>query len=100
MRYTALVSHSLLGLSSIVLGSISTHAATVPDPVSGDLYAGFRVSGGIGGSTSYLVKVGQDTSLPTTLGSTIKLSLGNLGLDLVATYGAQWYTRQDLTWGI
>lgn len=61
---------------------------------------GFRVSGGIGGATSYVVKLGSDTAFPTTPGTSFTLNLGELGLDLTETYGPNWDTREDLFWGI
>lgn len=92
---------SLLGsLGTAAILSTSALADPVPDPVSGDLYVGFRVSGGIGGSTSYIVKLGLDTNFPTTPGFTLTLNLGNLGLDLSNTFGPDWDTREDLFWGI
>lgn len=98
-KYTHLPQSTLIAIGLAVLSPLAA-AAPVPDPVSGDLYVGFRVSGGIGGSTSYIVKLGQDTSFPTTPGTSVPLNLGNLGLDLTQTFGPDWDTREDLFWGI
>jgi Bacterial TSP3 repeat len=77
-------------------------AATVPAPVSGDLYLAFRAAGGDGGSESYIVKLGQDTPFRNAAaGSTFAVSgLGNIAADLTAVYGADWSTRADLFWGV
>ena len=97
--HTRLLQSTILAVGVAILSPLAA-AAPVPDPVAGDLYVGFRVSGGIGGSTSYIVKLGLDTSFPTTPGTSFTLSLGNLGLDLTQTFGPDWDTREDLFWGI
>ena len=86
----------LAGLA-ISLGSLS--AAAVPNPASGDLFLGFRASGGTGGSDAYIVKLGKDTDVVFTVSGDIT-SVGNVGADLVFKYGAAWKTRDDLYWGI
>ena len=77
-------------------------AAPVPVPQNGDLFVGFRASAGTGASVSYLVNLGSDANFRNQpLGTVLTLSsLGDLGADLVATYGPSWHTREDLSWGI
>lgn len=85
------------GLALSVLPSL---AAPVPAFVEGDIFVGFRASGGTGASTSYLVKLGNDA---TSFSSSGPLVLGNLGADLSSEefgFGADWSTRSDLHWGI
>lgn len=84
------------GLALSVLPSL---AAPVPAFVDGDIFVGFRAGGDPGGSTSYLVKLGNDA---TSFGSTNALTLGNLGADLSSEegFGASWSTRADLYWGV
>lgn len=93
---------TLLALAGGIVGTAVSTAATVAAPVSGDIFLAFRASGGTGGSTSYLVNLGPSTQFTAaTPDSTITLgSIGNIGADLVATYGAGWNTRADLFWGI
>lgn len=88
--------------ASALLSSGLLHAAPVPAPVSGDLYLAFRAEGGTGGSTSYIVKIGQDTVFRSAAADTSfnVPDLGNIGADLAATYGANWNSRSDLYWGI
>lgn len=76
--------------------------APVPNPAPGDVFAGFRASDGLGASTSYLVKLGTDTSFRSATPGTsfVVTGLGNITADLVANYGANWHTRSDLQWGI
>ena len=93
---------ALATLASTALALSVSFAAIVPAPVSGDLYLGFRAAGGVGGSTSYIVKIGQDTVFRNaTAGSSFTVTgLGNIGADLTATYGAGWNNRADLFWGV
>lgn len=85
-----------------LLSSLFARAATVPDPVSGDLYLAFRASGGDGASDSYIVKLGQDTPFRTaSAGSSFAVSgLGAINLDLESKYGTSWHTRSDLHWAV
>ncbi len=88
------------------LFTLPAFGALVPDPVTtgvstSDLFLGFRAGGGQGGSTSYLVKLGANSAFPTVEGASFSISgLGNIGLDLATTYGANWNTRSDLFWGV
>jgi hypothetical protein len=102
LRHQRLTGFALLALAGSTFGITSLTAATVTAPVSGDLFLAFRASGGTGGSTSYLVNLGQASQFANAApDSTITLSsIGNIGADLVATYGAGWNTRADLFWGI
>lgn len=75
---------------------------TVPNPAAGDVFVGFRASDGQGAATSYLVKLGNDTTFRNAAqGSAFDVAgLGNTGADLTTAYGANWHTRSDLYWGI
>ena len=57
-----------------------------------DLYIGFETSTGTGASTNLVVDLGPVANL-----SSLNL---NLGTDLSATYGTNWYSRTDLYFGI
>lgn len=88
-------------LATLALGFSSARAAVVVPPTNNDIFLGFRASGGDGATTSYLVNLGQYSQFrDATPGSTTTLSLGNIGLDLSAVFGAGWNTREDLSWGI
>ena len=92
---------ALLALASGVAGTLSSAGAVVADPQNGDIFLGFRADGGTGGSTSYLINLGQNTQFQNaTPGTTITLSLGDIAADLAATYGAGWADRADLHWGV
>lgn len=94
-------SKALLLAAALGIASQASHAQTVPNPASGDIFIGFRASDGEGASTSYLVKVATYSQLSAvSVGSSISLSgLGNIASDLSATYGASWSTRANLHWG-
>lgn len=93
---------TLFAVTGVVLGAAAAKAAvTVTPPASGDIFVAFRATDGQGSSTSYLVNVGQYSQFrDATPGSTITLNVGNIGNDLVATYGADWNTRGDVSWGV
>ena len=66
---------------------------------AGDVILGFRATGGTGASTDYTVNLGQASQF-TGATSASALSLGNIGADLTAIYGANWRTRADLFFGV
>jgi len=90
---------ALLALAGLVLGHSPAGAVLVDDWVAGDLIIGFRASGGQGVNTSYLINIGQRT-LYTSTTPAFDLSLGNIGADLAAAYGATWFDRTDLLWSV
>ncbi len=90
-----------LALAGIVLTTLPATAALVPNPQSGDLFIAFRASGGQGAESSYLINIGSDlTYRNAAAGSSFDLSLGNIAVDLIAAFGADWSTRDDLYWGV
>ena len=92
---------SISALAGMNLAIMSANAAVVAPPVNNDLFLAFRASGNLGATTSYLVNLGQYSQFrDASANTTITLSLGDLGADLVATYGSDWNTRSDLYWGI
>lgn len=92
-------------MATAALAITPAFAATVANPVNNDIFLGVRATGGVGGSSSVLVNLGpysafsnQETSNPYT---TVALdAIGDIGADLVATFGANWNTRGDVQWGI
>lgn len=99
--------HLLLPLAVILASALPSNAAIVANPQAGDIFLGFRASGGQGGSTSYLINLGPDTQFRSPPAGTAApgaafsvFTGGDIGADLVATYGSNWNTRGDLSWGI
>ncbi|MGC4017479.1 MAG: hypothetical protein QM755_23640 [Luteolibacter sp.] len=89
-------------LAGVALGLATAEASvTVAAPTSGDIFVAFRATDGQGSSTSYIVNLGQYSQFrDATPGTTITLSTGDIGADLVATYGSEWNTRGDVSWSI
>lgn len=94
-------------VAAVALGSLSASAQFVPVPANGDIFLGFRATGGQGAESAYLVNLGQDSRFRdaavgtsftiTTVGAN---AIGDLGADLVATYGSNWNTRAEVNWGV
>ena len=74
-----------------------THAAlTYTD---GDLILGFRATGGTGGTTNVLFDIGS-AAIFRDATTQLTLSIGNVGADLSAIFGASWNTRIDVDWSV
>lgn len=75
---------------------------TVTAPAAGDLFLAFRATGGQGASLSYIVNIGSDLTYRNAApGSSFTIAgIGDIGADLLATYGNTWSTRSDLFWGV
>jgi len=96
MRIKTFITTACVAMAGIGLSVQSAKAVTYSN---GDLFLGFQASGGTGVTSTYLVDIGQASTYTTATGS-FNLSLGNIGADLTAIYGANWDTRTDLSWGI
>lgn len=90
-----LLKKALIGSTGLVLFSSSAMAAwTFSDA---DLVVGFQATGGQGSTTNLFFNLGssylfnQNANLGT---------VGNINDDLVATYGANWFSRTDLHFGV
>lgn len=79
-----------------VAGSLTASAQTVTY-TQGDLLVGFRASGGTGSSTTFVYNIGSSTGFRDNPNQG---SLANVGAQLAATYGSDWYTRSDVSWGV
>ena len=97
MRISNLLRPALLALVGAAL-SPQAHAANPYTP--GDLFLGFRASGGQGATQDYLVNIGPASNY-TAPGSSFTLpSIGSVGADLTSIFGSNWRTRTDLFWSI
>jgi hypothetical protein len=65
-----------------------------------DLVLGFRASGGQGQNVNLEVNLGSVSQFQNQPAGTTLLISRLSAADLAATYGANWATRTDLTWGI
>jgi len=97
------LSASALTLTAALLLAPSTSKATLVYN-DGDLLLGFTATSGTGSSVDYLVDLGSATNYIAggsfATGAPVKLTLGNIGADLAATYGAGWATNANLIWSI
>lgn len=96
---------ALLAITGLILSLAPSRAAdpvVVADPVSGDLFIGFRATANLGSTKSYLVKIGLDTQFTQApAGTSQNVAIpGSIVEDLRATYGEDWNNRPDLFWGI
>lgn len=79
---------------------ISIPSAYAVPAVTGDLILGFKASGGMGSDVNLEVNLGPAADFyGAAAGSTAILTKLSVQ-DLVDTYGNDWNTRSDLSWGI
>jgi len=95
MKMKKLITVTALALAVVSL--VSTHASAQSAGTL-DLILGFQASGGTGANTNLEIDLGPASNFATTTSSTSFSQL--LGSDLTATYGSNWATRTDLSWGI
>jgi hypothetical protein len=83
-------------LAALAIASIaainSASAQTPAEAVNRSLFLGFQATDGVGSNTNIIVNIG----LPTAL-STLNLDISSA---LSSTYGANWYSRTDLYFGV
>ncbi len=84
----------LLGVGTALAASSAMAAFTF---TNGDLILGFQATGGTGSTQNVFFNLGAGTAVRdnATIGQ-----LGNISTTLTATYGANWYTRTDLYFGV
>ena len=79
-----------------LLGGMNASAAVIYN--AGDLLLGFHTNGGEGSNKSYVFNLGpayEYRNTPTKL-----VTSSDLSVDLIATFGSNWFSRTDLYWGI
>jgi hypothetical protein len=87
---------TLTALAGLLLLTDTTRAITVS---AGDLILGFRASGGQGADRNLTVNLGPASNYyGAAPGAFIVTGLS--ALDLSQTYGNDWATRSDLSWGV
>ncbi|MGB8165876.1 MAG: Calx-beta domain-containing protein [Chthoniobacteraceae bacterium] len=89
---------ALLLLAGAVF-STPVASATLPY-TGGDLFLGFRASGGTGGTQDYLVNIGPASQFVGQSGVVTVSGLGDIKSDLDATFGSGWATRSDIYWSV
>ena len=86
----------ILALASLALVTTSAQAAPYVD---GDLFLGFRATGGVGNTNAYLINIGNFAQYRDATTAGFALALGNIKADLDATFTG-WATRSDVRWGV
>jgi hypothetical protein len=102
MKKNSIGTKAMLALiGSVMLVPASSEATLTYN--DGDLLLGFRATGGTGAPTSYLVNLGSIAQFlnanATDTILTLDAEIGNIGLDLSATYGS-WQNRLDVLWSV
>lgn len=87
---------TMLVVAGISVAALPANAATF---VAGDLLLGFRATGGTGSTSNLVVNLGQADTVYRDATSGIA-NVADLGAILTSTYGSDWATRSDLSWGI
>jgi len=87
---------SLIALAGMVSANIA-HAVLVNHD-AGDLIVAFTASGGLGSGKTYLVSLNPAYQYRDAFAPIV--SITNIGTDLVDAYGASWFDRTDLNWGL
>lgn len=100
MKTHNILSKTIATAASLVILATAAQAASFVNPASngaGELFVGVHAVGGVGNGKSVVIDLGAVSPLAAlTTGST--LSLGSIGTDLAAQFGAAWYDRTDLLW--
>ena len=86
---------TMLVVAGISVAAFPANAATI---TAGDILLGFRATGGTGASSNLIVNLGQADTIYRDATSNIS-SIADLGTLLTSTYGSDWATRSDLSWG-
>ena len=83
--------------------AIKTASAQAQSPLSytaGNIFLGFRASGGTGAANSYLFNLGNFADLTILAPGASAQQVVDLGSALSTVFGGDWYTRSQVTWGI
>jgi len=84
----------LLGLGMVMTASSAMGAFTFNN---GDLILGFQATGGTGNTDNVFFNLGAGTNYRDGITTGV---VGNIGNTLSSVYGANWYNRSDLYFGI
>ena len=99
MKNHHILSKTIAAAASLAILATTAQAATLVNTTTGagELFIGVHAIGGTGNGKSVVIDVGAVSALSAlAIGST--LSLGSIGTDLVANFGAGWANRTDLLW--
>jgi len=83
-------------LSSAVALCLAGNASAAWSFADGDMMLGFRAEAGTGFQRDLMFNLGSSVSIRDGVITGLR---GNINDDLVATYGSNWFSRTDLTFG-
>lgn len=86
---------SLIASLPLAAATLAVGQSTVFSP--GDLLVGFQAIGGQGSSTTFVYNIGYSVDFRNNPNQG---QVANLGSHLSNIYGADWFTRSDLRWGV
>ena len=93
-----------IAIVSTVLASgvlFAAPSATTTDTFTeGEVLLGFYASSGTGASKNLVANLGSFDNFDNNDGATVSILGSSLVSDLVATYGANWNSRTDITWSV
>ncbi len=87
---------AILAIAGSVVGALSASAQIV-SYTNGDLLLGVRASSGTGSATNFVFNLGASTAFRDNPEQGV---VGNIGTFLSATYGSDWFSRSDVSWGV
>lgn len=96
MHLGASLKAAILAIAGTVALAATASAQTVTY-TNGDLLVGFRASDGTGSDMTFVYNIGSSVGYRDGL---ITGTVANVGTQLAATYGANWFNRSDVSWGI
>jgi hypothetical protein len=79
------------------VATLGTSAALAAPPVNGDLLLGVRATGGTGSTTNVFVNLGPAHAFRDNAAQGV---VANINAELTAAFGAGWYTRSDVYFGV
>jgi hypothetical protein len=93
---------TLTAAIALAATALYTPHASAQDVNAGatDLVLGFRVNDGLGMNNATDLEIDLGSEANFTASTTLTIPDAVIASDLVATYGANWATRTDLTWGV
>ena len=91
-------------LTTIAIAAFAvTTGAQAQSPLSysaGNIFLGFRASGGTGADKSFVFNLGNFSNLTTLGEGATPQTVIDLGSELTTVFGADWKTRGEVKWGI
>jgi hypothetical protein len=89
-----------VALNSTIAAPLYSTSAAPASYSAGNIFIGFRASGGTGAANSYLLNLGNFGTFPILKAGATPVELFDVGSSLATVFGNDWFTRGQVTWGI